>query len=164
MYAASCVFTIGYFEAALVDTRGEHFEGEFVWVAVAGFFGEEFEFALFLAVVGGAEFVVLCTVSMLCGIWGLWGLRGGNGLSGEGWGVVVIYLALLQETPFLALFGLRALFVVAPLDGVAHRRHSGRVWVVCLGVVRCGGAIVESCRCSYGNFGKRLIDKEAALA
>ena len=38
---------------------------------------------------------------------------------------MVIYLALLQEPPFLALFGLRALLVVAPLDGVAHGRHGG---------------------------------------
>lgn len=37
-----------------------------------------------------------------------------------------MYLAFLEETPFLTLFGLRALFVVAPLDGVAHRRHGGR--------------------------------------
>lgn len=41
---------------------------------------------------------------------------------------MVIYLALLQEPPFLALFRLRALLVVAPLDGVAHRRHVGRFW------------------------------------
>jgi hypothetical protein len=39
----------------------------------------------------------------------------------------VSYLAFLKQTPFLALLGLRALLVVAPLDGIAHRRHIGRV-------------------------------------
>jgi hypothetical protein len=32
-----------------------------------------------------------------------------------------------QETPFLTFEWLGALFVVAPLDCVAHRRHDGRV-------------------------------------
>ena len=45
---------------------------------------------------------------------------GGFGFGGR------MYLALLEQTPFLALFGLRALLVVAPLDGVTHRRHVGR--------------------------------------
>lgn len=73
---------------------------------------------------------------------------------------MVIYLALLQEPPFLALFGLRALLVVAPLDGVAHRRHVGRFWGLFGEAVRSS----RSCRCSSGNFGKRLIDNESALS
>jgi hypothetical protein len=35
---------------------------------------------------------------------------------------------LFQETPFLTLKGLGALFVVAPLDCVAHGRHDGEWW------------------------------------
>lgn len=34
-------------------------------------------------------------------------------------------LVLFQETPFLTFEWLGALFVVAPLDCVAHRRHDG---------------------------------------
>lgn len=30
---------------------------------------------------------------------------------------------LFEDTPSLSFFGLGALFVVAPLDGVAHGRH-----------------------------------------
>jgi hypothetical protein len=36
-------------------------------------------------------------------------------------------LFLLQKTPFLAFKRLGALFVIAPLDGIAHRRHDGGV-------------------------------------
>lgn len=39
------------------------------------------------------------------------------------------YLALLEETPFLALLRLRTLLVVAPLDGISHGRHFGGVVV-----------------------------------
>lgn len=35
---------------------------------------------------------------------------------------------LFQETPFLTLKRLGALFVVAPLDCVAHGRHDGEWW------------------------------------
>jgi hypothetical protein len=55
--------------------------------------------------------------------------------------VVVVYLALLQEPPFLTLLRLRALLVVAPLNGVAHGRHGGRS----LGVVWFGGCLVRRC-------------------
>lgn len=37
-------------------------------------------------------------------------------------------LVLFQETPFLTLKRLGALFVVAPLDCVAHGRHDGEWW------------------------------------
>ena len=30
---------------------------------------------------------------------------------------------LLEDTPFFTVFRLSALFVVAPLGGIAHRRH-----------------------------------------
>ena len=36
---------------------------------------------------------------------------------------------LFEDAPFFSFFGLRALFVVAPLDGIAHRRH-GFTWCV----------------------------------
>jgi hypothetical protein len=35
-----------------------------------------------------------------------------------------------QQTPFLTFEWLGALFVVAPLDGIAHRRHDGELLVV----------------------------------
>jgi hypothetical protein len=35
-----------------------------------------------------------------------------------------------EKTPFLTFEWLGALFVVAPLDGIAHRRHDGEVLVV----------------------------------
>lgn len=35
------------------------------------------------------------------------------------------YLVLFEETPSLALQRLGSLFVVAPLDGISHRRHGG---------------------------------------
>jgi hypothetical protein len=35
-----------------------------------------------------------------------------------------------EKTPFLTFEWLGALFVVAPLDGIAHRRHDGKVLVV----------------------------------
>lgn len=35
-------------------------------------------------------------------------------------------LVLFEETPSLALQRLGSLFVVAPLDGISHRRHGGR--------------------------------------
>jgi hypothetical protein len=38
-------------------------------------------------------------------------------------GAKLVVFALLEETPFLALDGLSALLVVAPLDGIAHGRH-----------------------------------------
>jgi hypothetical protein len=37
-----------------------------------------------------------------------------------------MYLALLEKTPFLALGRLRALLVVAPLNGISHGRHFER--------------------------------------
>lgn len=39
----------------------------------------------------------------------------------------VTNLVLLKNTPFLTSSELTTLFVVAPLDGVAHRRHA--VWL-----------------------------------
>lgn len=40
---------------------------------------------------------------------------------------MVTDLVLFEETEFLALFGLGTLFVIAPLDGIAHGRHGGRI-------------------------------------
>jgi hypothetical protein len=37
----------------------------------------------------------------------------------------------LEKTPFLAFEWLGALFVVAPLDGIAHRRHDGELFGGC---------------------------------
>lgn len=39
--------------------------------------------------------------------------------------VVLTNLVLFEKAPFLALERLGALFVIAPLNGVAHGRHVG---------------------------------------
>lgn len=86
------------------------------------------------------------------------------------WGVsCAAYLALFEKTPFLALFGLRALLVVAPLHGVTHRRHlggsavpgcavglGGRIGRMCLRRVVDGGWLI--------NFGRSSsIRRDASL-
>ena len=63
------------------------------------------------------------------------------------------YLALFEKSPFLALFGLGALLVIAPLDGIAHRRHFGRSTRCSMSVcVERGG--VQEAGVGSGNFGQ----------
>lgn len=38
-----------------------------------------------------------------------------------------IVFTLLEEAPFFAFFRLSSFAMIAPLDGVAHGRHSGRI-------------------------------------
>jgi hypothetical protein len=66
-------------------------------------------------VVCGAEFVILWQ-------WLNWDM--GMRLYWKG-----MYYVFLEKAPFLAFFGLASLAMVAPLDGVAHGRHGGRISV-----------------------------------
>lgn len=51
---------------------------------------------------------------------------------------IEIYLVLFQKTPFLTFEWLGALFVVAPLDCVAHGRHDGEWWFLLLSAAMRG--------------------------
>jgi hypothetical protein len=55
-------------------------------------------------------------------------------------------LFLLQKTPFLAFKRLGALFVIAPLDGIAHRRHDGLSFCLFPSLFRLFVLVVAVCR------------------
>ena len=92
-----------------------HAEVEFIGIALGGLLSEDLKAGFLLVVVFGAKRVVLGAWSIILGGKVLCRVRRKEGA----------YFVFLEDTPFLSFFGLGALFVVPPLDSVAHRRHYG---------------------------------------